>query len=202
MDFIYGYEQCDYHTENAGTVIDEQIQAQDSKRLTLLYLAYLCAATAHTISLMYAKDSSAANEGTSRNTTSAAAAAAQAVINVTNTPKDPAGNAAAASDIVAYQCTDGTWEFNTIASVSTKAITHNNNLVKAVAADAKYLIFGVVGDGASIKLRATASVQKEFVAQAGPVLVHPYMGEPFYMTIDNASNAGFLMSALFGHIDK
>lgn len=200
--FVTGYEIVDYHTENAATVIDEQIQAVNGYRLALLFLAYLCAATAHTISFMYAKDSSVANAGTSRNTTSAAAAAAQAVINVTNTPKDPAGNAAAASDIVAYQLDDGTWEFNTIASVATKAITHNANLVGNVLAGAKYLIFGVVGDGACLKLKATASVQKEWVAYGAPVLVHPFVGEPFYVTIDNGTNAGFLMSALFGHIDK
>jgi hypothetical protein len=150
---------------------------------------------------MYAKDN-ASYAASSRNTTSAAAAAAQAVIDVTTTPRDPAGNAAAASDIVAYQCTDGTWEFNTIASVATKAITHNANLAKAVASGAKYLIFGVVGDGACLKLKSTASVQKDWIAYAGPVLVHPYVGEPFYVTIDNATNAGFLQNALFAHIDK
>jgi len=34
------------------------------------------------------------------------------------------------------------------------------------------------------------------------VLVHPYVGEPFYLTIDNATNAGFLQNATFAHIDK
>ncbi len=207
--YNYGFEVCDYHTEIAGTVIDETIQAKNNCRLALLYLAYLCAATAHTISLMYAKDN-ASYAGSSRNTTSAAALSGQAVINVTTTPRDPAGNAAAASDIVAYQLTDGTWEFNTIASVATKAITHNANITgvdagaggTAIAAGAKYLIFGVVGDGACLKLKATASVQKEFLNYGLPVLVHPYVGEPFYVTIDNGTNAGFLMNALFGHLDK
>lgn len=199
--YIYGFEVCDYHTETAATVIDEAIQAQDNHRLALLTLSYLSAATAHTLSFMYAKDH-ASYAGSSRNTASAAAAAAQAVINVTTTPRDPAGNAAAASDIVAYQCTDGTWEFNTIASVATKAITHNTNLAKAVASGAKYLIFGVVGDAACLKLTSTASVEKTWQANGAPVLVHPYVGEPFYLTINNATNAGFLNGAVFGHIDK
>lgn len=194
--YLTGWEVCDTHSETAGTVIAEQIQAKNNKRLGLLSLSYLSAATAHTISFMYAEGSG------SRNTTSAAAAAAQAVINVTDTPKDPAGNAAAASDIVAYQCTDSTWEFNTIASVATKAITHNANLVKAVAANAKYLIFGVVGDGKSLSLKSTASVQKDWIGYGNPILVHPYVGEPFYISIDNATNAGTLQNALFGHLNK
>jgi hypothetical protein len=202
--YIYGFEVCDYHTETAATPIDEAIQAQDSKRLALISLAYLCGSTAHTISFMYAKDA-AAYAGSARNTTSAAAAAAQAVIDVSTTPRDPAGNAAAASDIVAYQCTDDTWEFNTIASVSTKAITHNTNLAKAVASGAKYLIFGVVGDGACLKIKVTASVENKYGAAAGGsgiVLAHPYIGEPFYVSIDNGTTAGYLNSALFAHIDK
>lgn len=202
--YIYGFEVLDYHTETADTVIDEPIQAQDSKRLVLLSLAYLCAATAHTISFMYAKDN-ATYPGSSRNTASAAAAAAQAVINVTTTPRDPAGNAAADNDIVAYQCSDGTWEFNIIASVSTKAITHDNNLAKAVLSGAKYLIFGVVADGANLKIKVTASVENKYGAAdggSGIVLAHPYIGEPFYVSINNATAAGFLNHGLFGHIDK
>lgn len=191
--YVYGFVVKDYHTETAGTAIEETIAPIDGARLALKSMHYLAAATAHTASFMYA-------EGTgSRNTTSAAAAAAQAVINVTDTPLDPAGNAAAASDIVAYQCTDGTWEFNTIASVATKAITHNTNLAKAVASGAKYLIFGVVGDNKSLKVHLTASVETVVPELA---VVHPYVGEPFYLSINNATNAGFLNSLVMVHINK
>lgn len=207
--FIAGFEVCDYHTETAGTVIDEAIQAKDDQRLALAALSYLCGATAHTLSFMYAKDA-AAYAGSSRNTTSALALSGQAVINVTTTPRDPAGNAVAANDIIAYQLTDGTWEFNTVASVATKAITMNSNITgvdagaggTAIAAGAKVMIFGVVGDGACLKLKATASVQKDWIGYGTPVLVHPYVGEPFYVTIDNGTNDGFLMNALFAHINK
>jgi hypothetical protein len=199
--YISGFETFGYHTETAGTSIDEKVQAQNNKRLCLAALSYLCAGTAHTISFMYSKDFTAGS-GSSRNTTSAAAAAAQAVVNVTNTPLDCAGNAAAANDIVAYQCSDGTWEFNTIASVATKAITLNNNLSKAVLIGAKFLILGVVGDNVSLKLKGTASVQKDWVAYGVPILVHPYIGEPFFVTSDNSAAAGFLQNMGFVHGDK
>jgi hypothetical protein len=207
--YISGWEVIDYHTETAATVIDEPIQAQDDKRLALASLSYLSAATAHTISFMFAKDN-ASYAGSSRNTTSALAVSGQKDIVVTNTPRDPAGNAAAASDIIAYQITDGTWEFNTIASVATKTITLTNNIAgvdagagaTAIAASAKVMIFGVVGDGACLKLQTTASVQVDWIGTGNPILIHPYIGEPFYVTIDNATNAGFLMNGLFAHIDK
>jgi len=139
--YISGFVTVDYHTENAGTAITEEIQGQNGKRLALLAYEVVTDSTAHG----------------SRNTASAAAASGQKVINVTNTPLDPAGNAAAQNDIVAYQCTDGSWEFNTIASVSTKAITHSTNLAKAVASGAKYRIFGVAADNASHQITLTAS---------------------------------------------
>jgi hypothetical protein len=198
--YVQGFEVCDYHTETAATVIDEKIQARDGFRLALIDLHYLSAATAHSLSFMYAKDA-AAYPLSSKNTTSAAAVAAQAIINVVTAPRDTAGNAAAANDIVAYQCTDGTWEFNTIASVATLAITHNTNLAKAVSAGAKYRIFGVVGDACCMKLTSTASVEKEWGA-GRIVLIHPDVGEPLYLTINNATNAGFLNNAVFAHINK
>jgi hypothetical protein len=207
--FINGFHTIGYHTETAGTTIDEKVPGHNGQKLALTMLSYLSAATAHSISFMYPKDSSVANAGTSRNTTSASAASGQAVVNVTNTPKDPAGNAAAGSDIVAYQLTDGTWEFNTISSVSTKAITLSSNITgidsgagaTAIASGAKFLIFGVVGDNACFKLKGTASAQKDWQANGCPVLVHPNYDEPFYVTVDNGTNAGFLQNATFAYIN-
>ncbi len=198
--YVQGFEVCDYHTETAATIISEAIQARDGFRLALIDLYYLCGSTAHTLSFMYAKDA-AAYPLSCKNTTSAGAAAAQAVINVVTTPRDGAGNAAAANDIVAYQCTDGTWEFNTIASVATLAITHNTNLAKAVAAGAKYRIFGVAGDNISLKLTCTASVENQW-GKGMIALIHPDVGEPFWLSINNATAQGYLNGAVFAHINK
>lgn len=193
--YISGFFPVDYHTEAANTAIDEAIQGQNGKRLALIGFEYLAAATAHTASFMYPGTSTG-----SRNTTSAAAASAQKVINVTNSPLDPAGNAADASDIVAYQCIDGSWEFNTIASVSTKAITHSTNLAKAVASGARYVIFGVVGDLSCYNIICTASTT---IKHDGYIsIVAPYKGDPMYVSITNATNAGVLHRALFAYINK
>jgi hypothetical protein len=136
-----------------------------------------------------------------RNTTSAAAAASQKVIDVTTTPTDPAGNAAAASDIVAYQCSDGSWEFNTIASVATKAITHTNNLAKAVLSGARYLIFGVTGDNTGQMFTLTASVTN--VSPAVPIVaVNPYVGDPWVLHIANGTNASTIQTMLWAYINK
>jgi len=194
--FISGFVTKDYHTETAGTTIDEQIPGSNGVRLALLFYSVVTGATAHTLALLEPSTSTGSN-----NTTSAAAASGQKVINVTNTPLDPAGNAAAASDIVAYQCTDGSWEFNTIASVSTKAITHGTNLAKAVGSGAYYVIFGVVGDGVGPRFALTASVTNN--TPAVPIVaVHKYMSIPWYLTIDNGTNASKLYTALFAYINK
>ena len=194
--FISGFKTVDYHTESAGTAIDEEIPAVEGDRLALLFYSIATSTTAHTLCLL---EPSSANG--SQNTASAAAAAAQKVINVTNTPLDPAGNAAAASDIVAYQCTDGTWEFNTIASVATLAITHTTNLAKAVAANAKYIIFGVIADNTGPRFTLTASTTN--VTPAVPLVsVHTYANVPWYVTIANATAASTIQNMLFGYINK
>jgi hypothetical protein len=62
-----------------------------------------------------------------------------------------------------------------------------------------------VADGACLKLTVTASVETTYGAAKGAngiVLAHPYVGEPFYVSINNATTAGYLNNALFAHIDK
>jgi hypothetical protein len=194
--FIEGFKTVDYHTETAATAISEQIQGMNGQRLALLFYSIATLTTAHTLRLLETGSLAGA-----RNSTTAAAAAAQKVINVTTTPTDPAGNAAAASDIVAYQCSDGSWEFNTIASVATLAITHSTNLAKAVLIGAPYLIFGVAGDNYGQTFTLTASVTN--VSPAVPlVAVNPYVGDPWYVYIANATAASVIQSMLFAYINK
>lgn len=190
--YVSGFQVFDYHTESAGTTIDEEVQGADGKRLALIGYNYLAAATAHTMSVMY--------PGGTRTTTSAAAAASQKVINVTDAPKDPGGNAIAASDIVAYQVSDGTWEFNTVASLSTLAVTHGTNIATAVLSGALYRIFGVVGDGAKFNFGLTASTTSE--GYDAIFALAPHKGDPLYVSIDNGTNAGFLNNLIFAYINK
>lgn len=205
--FVQGFLPKGYHTENAATPIDEKLPGRDGYRLALKSMIYLAAATAHIGSFMYAEDL-AGQAGSSRNTNGAAVAVSgQTHIITAVAPKDPGGNAAAANDIIAYQLTDGTWEFNTIASIAGSNITLNTNIAgvdagagaTAIAAGAKVLIFGVVGDNKSLRVRLTASVTTTYTDLA---VIHPYVGEPFYLSIDNPTNAGFLYSLTMAYINK
>ena len=206
--YVYNFLTHDYHTETAGTVIDEEIPAQDGHRLALLNMEYLAAATAHLASFLYAKDP-AATPGSSRNTCTAIVLSGQKDIITVVAPTDPAANPTAASDIIAYQLLDGTWEYNTVASLATNTITLTNNIVgvdagagaAALAAGAKVMIFGIIADGAVLNVSLTASIVNR-VGLGQIVLIHPYVGEPFYLSIDNATNAGFLESLLMGYINK
>lgn len=205
--YISGFEVVDVNTIAFGTPITENIQARDGQRLAFISGAVTCAGTAQVISFMYAKNSG------SRNTTSAGAVSGQAHLLCVDNPKDPAGNAAANLDIIAYQLVDGTWEFNIVSSLAVKDITLTSNITgvdagggaAAVAAGAKVMIFGVVADGASLKLNAAASIQNKWGAAAGGggiVLAHPYVGEPFYVYNPNATATTSIDFMLFAHINK
>jgi len=202
--FISGFEVVDYFSVAFGTAIVEPISAQDGARLAFLSGAVTCAGTAQILSFMFARDL-AGQAGSSRNTSSAAAAPAATHIFTTVAPKDPLGNAAATPDVIAYQCTDGTWEFNLVSSLAGSDITLTTPMVKGINSGAKVLILGVVGDGASLKLNALASVQNKWGGAAGAngiVLAHPYVGEPFYVYDPNATATTSMDFMLFGHINK
>lgn len=206
--YVYGFLTKDHHTETLGNVIDEEIPAQDGMRLALLEMEYLAAGTAHLASFMYAKDP-AATPGSCRNRASAPAASGQKVINVVTTPSDPAGNIVANNDIIAWQLTDGTWEYGLIASVVASAITMQANIqgldagvgATAIAAGARVMIFGVIADGAVMNVYLTANVVTR-KGQGHLTLVHPYMSEPFYLSIDNPTAAGHLEHLVMGYINK
>ena len=206
--YVYGFLCKDYHTEAFGTVIDEEIPAQNGMRLALLEMEYLCGGTAHLASFMYAKDP-AATPGSCRNRCDTPAVSGQKVLNVVTTPTDPAGNAVANLDIIAWQLPDGTWEYGIIASVASEAITMTGNIqgvdagagAVAVEAGARVMIFGAIADGAVMNVSLTASVVTR-KGQGHLTIVHPYMSEPFYLSIDNGTAAGFLEHLVMGYINK
>ena len=193
--FVHSYRAYDYHTETAGTAIDETVPGQDGKRLALVGFDYLNAATAHSLKVLHCGSLAG-----SRTTVSAAAAASQKDIVCTDAPTDPAGNATASGDIIAYKVTGGGWEFNTVASLSTLTITLTNNIAIALLSGAAVRIFGVIGDGFNFTFGLTASVvtnyQDTILCQA------PFIGDPLYVSDANATNAGFLNNMLFAYINK
>ena len=195
--FVHSFKTFGLHTESAGTIIQENIQGKNGVTSCMLRAAVTTAATAHTLSFMYA-------EGTgTRTTCDGGAAITQAVLDVNIAPKDPAGNAAASGDIIAYQVTDGTWEFNSIASISTKAITLNTNIAIAVLDNAKVRIFGVIADGAVMTLTLTAAGAPNSWGDGGdPIIICPYVGDPMVVQIDNATHASTLEHMLWAWINK
>ena len=192
--YVDGFLTKGYHTEAANTVIDEQIQGREGLRTVLIGLDYLAAATAHVLSIMWPGLLAGC-----RTTTTSATAGAQKVIDVLASPTDPLGNAVAASDIVAYQLNSGVWEYNTVASLATKAITHTNNIAVAFASGNKYMVFGVVANGACANIGLPASTNKNL---DGFLIQAPYVGDPLYLSVTNATHAGFLNYATFAYINK
>lgn len=193
--FPYGIKSYGYHTEGSGTAIEENIPG-GSGRTCILYLSYTGSGTAHTLSVMYA-------DGTgSRNTADGEQASGQTDIVCVDDPKDPAGNAAAADDVVAYQKKNGEWGFSTVSSLSSKTITLNDNVeAPGIADGGKVNVIGAQGDGAEFQLLGAASDQKEFGGDY-PVVAAPYEGEPLHFYSPNGTNAGQIDNMLVGYLNK
>jgi hypothetical protein len=190
--YVSGFQVFDYHTESAGTEIEEEVQGQNGKRLALIGYSATAAGTAHTLSIMHA--------GGTRTTVDGKFSSGQKVIDVADAPKDPAGNAIAENDIVAYKTANGTWEFNTVDSLSTKEVTHKANLAATVADGAEYRIFGVVGDGAKFDIAVDAS--STVSGYDALYALAPYKGDPLYVSDDNGTHAGSINNLIFGYINK
>lgn len=190
-----------------GTIIQHNVPGLTGFRATMLRALYSAAGTAHTLSMLYPATTNgghapaAATVAGSKNTASAGAAAGQAIINVTSAPTDPAGNATASGDIIAYECTDGTWEFNVVDSLAVLAITVVTNLAKAVAAGGKVRIMGVLADGFCQTLPCAASVTTEFESENG-VIMHPDVGEPCVIQSNNATATGTIQQVNMAYINK
>jgi hypothetical protein len=143
---IYKRKGYGKKTETAGTVITRLIEPMEGCFTTLVDFEYTCGTTAHTLTVMRPLGKTYA---------SAAAAAGQAVINVEHNPGtyndfgtvNTANNGIAGNDYVVYQTADGNYVVDTVASVSTLAITMTGNVPTAgVAKGAPFWFFGVIGD--------------------------------------------------------
>lgn len=136
-------------TQTAGTLITRLITPLFGAVTRLVSLAYTCGATAHTLTVM---------RPLGKTTVASPAAGGQNVINITNDPgkfsttypggtSNVADDGIAANDFVAYQCNDGTWVVDTVASVATLALTMTTNVpASGVAAGAPLWFFGIATD--------------------------------------------------------
>jgi hypothetical protein len=194
--YVYGFKSFGKKTEAAGTIIQRNVPGQDGRSLALMELLVTTQGTAHTLSLMYA-----AGTGT-RIAAAQAEASGQATLLCDAAPKDPAGNAAASGDVIAYQLSNGTWEFNTVSSLASNDITLTNNIGSpGIALGGKVRIMGVVADGAVIQFPLAASTDNHY-GLGELVAVHPYPSDPWVLQIDNGTAASTLKNAVFAYINK
>lgn len=173
-------------------------------------LCYTTGATAHQIGIMRPFNFT---------TFSADAAAGQKVVNITADPGlystvanwkySPvpnavpriANNAIAASDYVAYQCADGSYVIDTVASVATLAVTLTTNVpTGGVKSGGQFYFLGVIGD--SDPSTADVNPQTTTVASAAQavywsdpivgVVQAVHAGDPLMFYSPNTTNAGVL----------
>ena len=140
---VYGKKAYGRKTEAAGTKIVRGIEPMIGAVTHIQRVAVTTSTTAHILTVL---------KPINKTTVAIAAAAAQAVINITADPGNFTGirtadNGIAASDWCAYQCIDGTWVFDTVASVATLAITMTTNVpTSGVAAGAPFWFYGIETD--------------------------------------------------------
>lgn len=125
-------------------------------------------------------------------------------------PSNVSSNNIAANDYVAYQLRDGTWKLNTVASVSSLAVTVNTavpNFTGGGIEDGSILFFfGVSTDTvpqtgvAHTYFTSVASTRTDLLASARPGVSFSSLnpGDPLMIYSANASNAGIL-SSVMGH---
>jgi hypothetical protein len=205
-------------TENAATAIVRLVEPLSGHFTRLVSLWYTCGSTAHYAAIM---------RPLNKTTVASAASASQAVINITADPGDystvPGGgtvrtsdNGIAANDYCVYQCNDGTYVVDTVASVATLAITMTTNVpTGGVAAGAPFWFFGIHSDTnpqdaqAHPKYNLYASVTTYLDNDAGfcgsikgITSGMTGKGEPVIVYIDNATAAGYLEQVVAAYTSK
>jgi hypothetical protein len=194
---IKGRFGLDRLTQTAGTVITQVVPPNTKGgRAVITNVAYVCAATAHTLTFMKALGQTVAT---------AAAASGQAVVNVE--AKTFLDQTVAANDFAVVQHSDGTYGVYLVSSVSSLAITFASNLTAAVADNAKIWWFGAAAEAQHQQILVTASVRNDYadpiagVSQSGygPTTISSTVysgrsgiGDPIIVHSNNATNAGLL----------
>lgn len=177
-------------TQTAGTIIRLLIPPVRGLTTVITGLEYLPAATAHTLTILQALG---------KTTLSAAAAASQAVVNITADPgattslffpTNVAAGALAASDKVVIRQGNGIFQYNTVSSISTLAVTLASNLDYATPAGAEFWYFGVAANGHPAELTVASTLYSK--QNPNGLWASLYPGDPLIIESDNATNAGFL----------
>ena len=183
-------------TASAGTAIPLGIPCRKGAFTRLLKLVYTTTGTAHSLACM---------RSLGRTTTSADAAASQAVVNVTANP-GPSGNSLSANDYVMYRTDAGLFVVDTVASISSLAVTLSSSLSVALTAGADLWMFGLYTDtdprtGVAHPLfsnAATATDRSHSEDLVGICCAHE-TDEPLLLYSTNGTNAGVIEMAVYAH---
>lgn len=178
-----------------GTVINRLLPARKGAYTRLQKLVYTAGGTAHTITLM---------RSLGRTTTTADAAASQAVINIAANP-GPTGNSLAGSDYVAYRTDAGLFVLDTVASISSLAVTLTTSLAVALSAGADLWMFGVAADtdpltgSAHGSLRGVANATTSYFEDLIGLCCSHNPDEPILIQSNNATATGYIDQATYAH---
>lgn len=180
-------------TETAATRIRVLVPGDPHGFTYLSFLRYTVSTTAHTLTMM---------RGQTHSKAAAAAAAAAVEIVVEDAMLDAAGNALAASDLVAIELDDGSWHLGIVDTsgwtAGTKTITLTSGTAipagRSVLAGAAVISYGVAGDSGHANYQlatgTSATVNYPAVANAGPLAKSPQRNSPIIIDSDNATAAG------------
>lgn len=228
---IAGRREYGKVTANAGTAYLLLVEPMSLNWWTYIEFAqFTTTGTAHTATVMRPL-STRLNNGNSGSQSAcscfltAAAAASQAVIAINQDPgvytaytfnnnatPRTANNVIAANDNVAYQYPDGTWEINTVASVSSLNITLTNSLATGgLVAGAPVWFFGATGDTNPYDGKVHPAFN--LYSPSNPTILNfgsegfPWMGtfsagQPLLISVNNASNASVLERLTAGYSDR
>ncbi len=227
---IFGRREYGKVTANAGTAYLLLVEPMSISAYTYIEFAqFTTTGTAHAATIMRPLSTQLVGSTGAGTVCScyltAAAAASQAVININQDPgvytaytfnnnatPRTANNVIAANDNVAYQYPDGTWEINTVASVTSLAVTLTNTLnTGGLAASAPVWFFGVKTD--TNPYDAKAHPIFNLYSPSNPTTInmgsegYPCMGtfsrgQPLLISVDNASNASVLERLTAGYSDR
>lgn len=179
-------------TQSAGTINRVALGGLCGKLFThVTNIRYTDTGTAHTLTLM---------RGATRTSVVGAVAAAGTAVVLKEALYDGAGNAMAASDVIAIQLDNGTWHLDLVSAISTTSLTLTTAVPtgRSILDGAKIVCYGVPGDTMHANQQydggsGSAAVNIPAVAGTAPSLCKASSSnEPIIFSSNNASNAGTL----------
>jgi hypothetical protein len=189
--YLENVKSFGYNTAASATAITQDIDGISGKRIAIRAFGATASESADSVYFMRVG---------SRTTASAAVASGLTTVVCSAALTDPAGNAIAASDVIALKMDDGTLHWTTVASwaATTLTVVVNDAIDDTMAAGNEIYCLGVYSDSGHMRFKLTASTQsvKEidggiFYADAkgDPMRVHhanagSVPGSIDYLTVD------------------